>query len=135
MDEAKRIAELEARIAELEAKVDPPAKPPFVPPPYQKPDYTENATKVVMPWMLEMARAVPTSLIRDIVKDFGSGPAQLRPLVPPPSDPPPAVATTVPLGPPRDIKYVDAIALGFAERERREALAQQLDVERKLKGQ
>jgi hypothetical protein len=135
MDEAKRIAELEARIAELEAKVDPPAKPPFVPKPYQKPDYTENATKVVMPWMLEMARAVPTSLIREIVKDFGSGPAQLRPLVPPSADPPPAVATTVPLGPPRDIKYVDAIALGFAERERREALAQQLDVERKLKGQ
>jgi hypothetical protein len=134
MDEAKRIAELEARIVELEAKLNPPAKPPFVPPPYQKPDYTEAATKVVMPWMLEMARAVPTSLIRDIVKDFGSGPAQLRPLVPPSADPPPAVATTVPLGPPPGIAAIDAIAKGFADREKIEELAKQIDIARKLKG-
>jgi hypothetical protein len=132
MDEAKRIAELEAKLAALEAKVDPPAKPPFVPKPYQPPDYTENATKVVMPWMLEMARAVPTSLIRDIVRD--GGPAQLRPLVPPSADPPPAVATTVPLGPPPGIAAIDAIAKGFEDRERAEAIANQMDIARKLKG-
>jgi hypothetical protein len=124
---------LKRRVAELEAKLDPPAPKPFVPQPRQHFDPTEGASSVVTPWMLEMARAVPTSLVRDIVNDFRGGPTVPKPLVPP-GDPPPPVATTTPLGPPRDIKYVDAIALGFAERERREALAQQLDVERKLKG-
>jgi hypothetical protein len=132
MSDAKRIEELEAKLAALEAKVNPPAKPPFVPKPYQQPDYTENATRVVMPWMLEMARAVPTSLIRDIVRD--GGPAQLRPLAPPPSDPPPAVATTVPIGPPPGVAAIDAIAKGFADREKAEELAKLLDVASKLKG-
>jgi hypothetical protein len=126
------IEELRKRLEALEAKVNPTPKPPFVPKPYQKPDYTEALTKIVMPWMEEMARAVPTSVVRDIVRDFGAGPAKLKPLVPP-SDPPPAPATTIPLGAQRDIGAVDAIAVSFANRERAEELAKALDTMNKLK--
>ena len=131
-----KIEELEARIKELEAKVNPPpAPPPFVPKtPYQQRDYTEAASNVVMPWMLEMAKAVPTDLVRDIVNDFRAGPATLRPLVPPSEEPPPAVATTVPLGKQPGIDAIDAIAKGFADRERLEEFAKLVDVASKLKG-
>jgi hypothetical protein len=125
---------LKRRIEELEAKVNPPASKPFVPQPRQHYDPTEGATNVVTPWMLEMARAVPTSLVRDIVNDFRGGPTVPKPLVPPSEEPAPAQATTVPLGLSPHVKYVDAVALGFAERERAEAIAHQLDIARKLKG-
>jgi hypothetical protein len=129
-----KVEDLEKRIAELEAKLEPPPpKAPFVPPPRQHYDPTEGATNVVTPWMLEMARAVPTSLVRDIVKDFGRGPTQLKPMVPP-GEPPPAVASTVPIGPPAGIQHVDAIAKGFADREKLEELAKLMDVASKLRG-
>jgi hypothetical protein len=127
------IEELRARLAALEAKVNPEPKAPFVPKPYQQRDPTEGASSVVTPWMREMAQAVPTSLVRDIVNDFRGGPAQLRPLAPQNEEPPPTVATTVPIGPQRDIAAIDAIAKGFADRERAEELAKLVDVAAKLK--
>ena len=123
----EHIKKLEARIAELEAKVNPEPKAPFVAPPYQAPDYTEAASSVTMPWMLEMAKAVPTDLVRAIVNDFRGGPAQLRPLKPPSEEPPKDSKR-----PGQDL--MDAIARGFAERERAEELAKLVDVANKLKG-
>jgi hypothetical protein len=132
------IEELRARLAALEAKVNPEPKAPFVPKPYQQRDLTEGASSVVTPWMREMAQAVPTSLVRDIVNDFRGGPAQLRPLAEflnkgPVAEPPLAVATTVPLGPQPGIAAVDAIAKGFADREKLEELAKLADIAAKLK--
>jgi hypothetical protein len=135
------IKKLEARIAELEAKVNPEPKAPFVPKPYQQPDYTEGASSVVTDWMRDMARAVPTSVVRDIVNDFRGGPAQLQPLSEflnkgrPVAEPPKAEAPTVPVDskrPGQDL--ADAIAIGFANREKAEELAKLVDVANKLKG-
>ena len=137
----EHIKKLEARIAELEAKVNPEPKAPFVAPPYQQRDLTEAASSVTMPWMKEMAQALPTSVVRDIVNDFRGGPAQLQPLSEflnkgrPVADPSPAVGGTVP----RDNKVpgqdlMDAIARRFADRERAEEIAKLVDVANKLKG-
>jgi hypothetical protein len=52
----------------------------------------------------------------------------------PVAEPPKAQAVTVPIGPPPGIEAVDAIAKGFADRERLEELAKQIDIARKLKG-
>jgi hypothetical protein len=141
---SEELEALKRRVAELEAKLgieQPPAPKPFVPPP-PRPYY--DPTEAMSPPIRLTGREVykkqslaeANAEFRQAINPVGT----LRPLAEflsggPSADPAPAaVATTVPLGPPRDIKYVDAIALGFAERERREALAQQLDVERKLKG-
>lgn len=126
----RRVAALEAEKAKSVPEVLPPL-PKF----YAPRDMTENASSVVMPWMLEMARAVPTSLVRDIVNDFRGGPATLRPLARQSEEPPPAVGGgTVPLGPQPGIAAIDAIAKGFAEREKLEELAKLVDVANKLKG-
>jgi hypothetical protein len=134
------IEELRARLAALEAKVNPEPKAPFVPKPYQRRDPTEGASSVVTPWMREMAQAVPTSVVRDIVNDFRGGPAQLRPLAEflnkgPVAEPPKAEAVTVPIDskrPGQDL--ADAIAIGFANREKAEELAKLVDVANKLRG-
>jgi hypothetical protein len=58
----------------------------------------------------------------------------LSPMVPPSEHPPAAVAKTEPIGQPPGIAAIDAIAKGFADRERLAAIAEQMDVARKLRG-
>jgi hypothetical protein len=78
-------------------------------------------------------QAVHERAYRGISEDRHINVHELKPLVPP-GEPPPAVATTVPLGPPRDIALIDAVAEGFARRDRAAAIAEQLEIARKLKG-
>ena len=96
---SEEIERLEKRIAELEAKVNPEPKAPFVAPPYQ---------------------------LRPLAEFLSGKPS---------ADPPKAEAGTVP----RDGKVpgqdlMDAIARGFADRERAEELAKLVDVANKLRG-
>jgi hypothetical protein len=133
------IKKLEARIVELEAKVNPPpAKPePRWHAPY---DWTERMSPPIR--RTEMERRGPQGTDMEYRK-FAHPVGELKPLAEwlaerQPAAPvvaaPPPVATTVPIGPPRDIKAVDAIAAGFANREKLEELAKQIDIARKLKG-
>jgi hypothetical protein len=134
------IKKLEARIVELEAKVNPPpAKPePRWHAPY---DWTERMSPPIR--RTEMERRGPQGTDMEYRK-FAHPVGELKPLAEwlaerQPAAPvvaaPPPVATTVPIGPPRDIKAVDAVAAGFARREKLEELAKQIDIARKLKGQ
>ena len=135
----EQIKKLEARIAELEAKVNPP--PPAPSKPWHSIDLTEQM-------------AVPVRLTgREVYRDQSLAEANmeyskdrnpvgtLRPLAEflnkgPVAEPPPAsVAATVPIDnkvPGQDL--MDRIAQGFAERERAEELAKLVDVANKLRG-
>jgi hypothetical protein len=44
----------------------------------------EAARRGIEPWRLAAARAVPTSLVQDLVNDFRSGPAKLASMAEPP---------------------------------------------------
>jgi hypothetical protein len=135
------IKKLEARIKELEEKVNPhPAVPPTPSKPYQRYDPTEQLSPPVRLTGREQYRTdlTPEEALNDARKERNPV-GQMRPLAEflsgkPSADPPPAQAVTVPVGPQRDIGAIDAIARGFAEREKLEAIANQLDVARKLRG-
>jgi len=83
-------------------------------------------------WELEAERAVPTSLIRDIVQDAYHGISQSTSLVPPrqrSEDKPRAPSGgTVPLQPPPGIRELDAVAEGFARADRLAALKVRIEV-------
>jgi hypothetical protein len=64
--QADELAALKARIEELERANKPPK--PFTERPWQRHDPTANMTMPVSA-MLEMARAVPTEMVRGIVRD------------------------------------------------------------------
>jgi hypothetical protein len=139
MDEAKRIAELEAKLAALEAKVNPqPAKPePRWHAPY---DWTERMSPPIR--RTEMERRGPQGSDMEYRK-FAHPLGELKPLAEwlaerqpagPVAAPAPAKAVTVPIGPPPGIAAIDAIAAGFANREKLEELAKQIDIARKLLG-
>jgi hypothetical protein len=65
--QAEEIAALKREVAELKAKISPP-KSDFKPAPYQQYDPTANMC-MPMSTMMEMARVVPTGMLRDIVHD------------------------------------------------------------------
>jgi hypothetical protein len=127
------IEELRARVAELEAKLNPPAKPPFVPTPFQRFDPTEAMSP---PIRLTGREQYKEQSREEALNEFRKEMTlpTLRPLVPPPADPPPPAATTVPLGQVPGVAAIDAIAKSFADREKLEELAKLVDVARRLKG-
>jgi hypothetical protein len=126
-DLKKRLAVLEAK---LEIEPPPPAKP-FVPPPprpYYDPTEAMSPPIRISEWE---RRNSPKQSAEEFRKSLY--PQQL-PTVAPADPVPPAVGVTVPIGPPPGIAAIDAIAKGFADRERAEAIANQMDVARKLMG-
>jgi hypothetical protein len=125
------IKKLEARVAELEAKLNPPPEVPPRPRWYQPYDPTERMSPPVRLTGRERYRDQSLAEANAEFSKMTTTPT-LRPLVPPSADPPPAVATTVPIGPQRDIAAIDAIALSFARREKEEELAKLVDVASKL---
>jgi hypothetical protein len=131
---SEELEALKRRVAELEAKLDPKPQAPFVRVPMPRYDFTEAASPPIrLTGREQYKQQSPEEALNEFRKEMTL--PTLRPLVPPSEQPPAPVATTIPIGKQPGIDVIDAIALGFAERERREALAQQLDVERKLKGQ
>jgi hypothetical protein len=111
--QAKEIAALKARVAELERAAKPPAPAaPFKPAPYQQYDPTANMC-MPMSTMMEMARVVPTSMLRDIVHDNRAPTG--RPGMIPDSQQASGASTgrgsgwvdPAPLGPPPGLRYVD----------------------------
>jgi hypothetical protein len=137
------IKKLEARIAELEAKVNPPAAAPEAPrKPYQPPDYTAQFSPGVKLTGRERYRTdqTPEQALNDARKERNPV-GRLMPLAQflnkgqPLPDPPPAVGGgTIPTGKVPGIDHIDRIAKGFADRERAEELAKLVDVASKLKG-
>jgi hypothetical protein len=136
------IKKLEARIVELEAKVSPPPakpEPRWHAPPY---DWTERMSPPVR--LTEMERRMATKGSDEEYRKFAHPVGELKPLAewlaerqptaPVVAAPAPAKAVTVPLGPPRDIDKVDAIAKAFADRERAEELAKQIEIAKTLLG-
>jgi hypothetical protein len=81
----------------------------------------------------EKVRLMNERAIRAVVEDRNINVHSLKPLSSG-GEPMRTEAVTVPLGPPRDIAAIDAVAQGFADRERLAAIAEQLEVARKLKG-
>jgi hypothetical protein len=88
----------------------------------------EDRAFAVQPWQVEMAQAVPTGLVRDLVAD--AMPSLRGPVKP--TDQVVVVPATearrsVEIGPPPlpEVRWVDRIAEGFDQRERLEALAKQ----------
>jgi hypothetical protein len=134
------IEELRARLAALEAKVDPPAKPEFVRTPMPRYDPTEAMSPAVR---LTGREEYKKQTIEEANAEFRQsigGVGTLKPLAEflsggRPAEPAPvATATTVPLGQPPGIAVIDAIATGFEMRERAEEIAKQLQIARTLKG-
>jgi hypothetical protein len=128
-----KVEDLEKRIEQLEAqlaKLNPPAQAPFVRVPMPRYDFTEAASPPIRLSARELAG--PKGSLDDWRKEVT--PPTLRPLVPPSGQPPPPVATTVPLGQVPGIAVIDAIALGFDRREKAEEMAKQMDIARKLQG-
>jgi hypothetical protein len=80
-----------------------------------------------------MIRAVPDSLVRDIVKDGRAGPAVRSSLASRPgqsSEPErPASGGTTPIGPPPGIAALDAVAESFAAADRAKAIREKLENE------
>jgi hypothetical protein len=107
MTNEERIAALEAEIAKLKAAAEP--KPPFKAQPFERYDPTANAS--MSPTMMrEMAKAVGSSLVRDVVRD-GARPVGLPPA--PSAMPTKSVGSAGwseprPLEPPPGIKLIDA---------------------------
>jgi hypothetical protein len=79
------------------------------------------------PWQLEMARAVPTDVVRSIVSDLRRGPPQRSGLAPESDEGArprgAAVGIERPLAPPPGVALVDRIAEAFDRRERPQAYA------------
>jgi hypothetical protein len=141
-----KIEDLEARIeqleAQLEAKAAPPAAPEVPKKPWQPYDPTEAMSPPVRLTGREQYRTdlTPEQALNDAQKERTR--STMMPLAQflnkgqPLPEPPPAVGGgTIP----RDGKVpgqdaIDRIARGFAEREKLEALANQADTLRKLKG-
>jgi hypothetical protein len=130
-DEAKRIAELEARLAALEGKVNPPTPAPFVPAPHFQYDPTAAMSPPIRRSGMERYRdQTPEEALNEFRKMTTT--PTLSPMVPP-TDPPPARATTEPIGVVPGLAAIDAIAKGFADREKLEQLANLADVASKLR--
>ena len=137
------IKKLEARIKELEEKVNPhPAVPPTPSKPYQRYDPTEQLSPPVRLTGREQYRTdlTPEQALNDARKARNPV-GQMMPLAQflnkgqPLPDPPPAVGGgTIPTGKVPGIDHIDRIAKGFADRERAEELAKLVDVANKLKG-
>jgi hypothetical protein len=140
-DLEKRIAQLEAQLA---AQPKPVPEPPPVPKYYAPYDWTERMSPPVRLTGRERYREGQT--IEEANNEFrkNANPVgTLRPLAEwlaakegaaAPAPAPAPVATTIPIGPQRDIRAVDAVALGFERRERAEELAKLVDTMNKLKG-
>jgi hypothetical protein len=131
---------LKRRVAELEGKLNPPPPPPPIPRWYQPYDWTERMSPPIR--RTEMERRGPRGSDMEYRK-FAHPVGELKPLAEwlaerqpaaPAAESPKAQAVTVPIGPPPGIEAVDAIAKGFADRERLEELAKQIDIARKLLG-
>jgi hypothetical protein len=136
-----KVEDLEKRIAELELKLNPPPAAPSVPStPWQPRDFTENASPPIRRSEREQYRTDltpeqarneyskhvnPVGRLTSLAEFLNKGPLP---------EPAPAVATTVPIGNVPGLAAIDRIAEGFAEREKLEALANQVDTLRKLKG-
>jgi hypothetical protein len=121
MTNKEEIAKLKQELADQKAKVEAlerAAKPPepFKPAPYQQYDPTANMS-MPMSTMMEMARAVPTAMLRDIVHD-NRAPTGRPGMIPSqqvssagPSGSAAGDGTgwarEIPLGPPAGIRYVD----------------------------
>jgi hypothetical protein len=137
------IKKLEARIKELEEKVNPqPAAPPTPSKPYQRYDPTEQLSPPVRLTGREQYREdqTPEEALNDARKERNPV-GQMMPLAQflnkgqPLPELPPAQAVTVPISNKQPgIDAVDAIALSFARREREEEIAKALDVARRLRG-
>jgi hypothetical protein len=117
MTAKEELAALKREVEELKAKLSPPK--PFVPEPYQKYDPTAGMS---MPrsTMMEMARAVPDHVLRDIAMRDNRAPTGRPGMIPSshqqstgggPANVPGSGtgwAREVPIGPPPGIRYVDA---------------------------
>jgi hypothetical protein len=135
MTDAKKdeLSELKARVAELERAAAPP-KPyidDWVPPPHPI-----DRVSMSPATMREFAEAVPTSLIRDVVRDNRApqGPSSAGAsgqLTKTSSNPGIPGSNTsgwlreTPLGPPPGISYVDMLCEVDAERQRGQAMVQE----------
>ena len=134
----EHIKKLEARIAELEAKVNPP--PPAPSKPWQSIDLT---AQMAVPVKLTGHETYRDQSLAEANMEYSKDRnpvGTLRPLAEflsgkPSADPPKAEGGgTVPTGQAPGIALIDAIAKGFADRERAEELAKLVDVANKLKG-
>jgi hypothetical protein len=133
--QAEEIAALKAEVAALKAKVDPP-KSEFKPQPYQQYDPTANMC-MPMSTMMEMARVVPTGMLRDIVHD-NRAPTGRPGMIP---EQPSNVrgdnvagsgsgwAHETPLGPPPGIQWVDRQLDAQDARDKAERLQQAAQTE------
>jgi hypothetical protein len=95
----------------------------------------EAKARGLQEWQLDAMRAVPESLLRDIVADSRAGisaSASMLPSRKPSEEPPPAASGgTADLAVP-GLRHVDAIASSFERRDRLEALIKERDLVRKM---
>ena len=134
-----KIEDLEKRIAELESKLSPKPEAPEVPkwtPPSI--DHTAHFAPMIKPTHHAPREGQSLAEANAEFRSATRGVGELTSLAEflnkgPLPEPAPAEAVTVPIGPPPGTKYVDAIAKGFADRERAEELAKLVDVANKLR--
>jgi hypothetical protein len=124
MTNDEKIAALTKRIEELEAKSAPPAKPAFVPPPYQRYDPTEGMR--MPPSALQAMVGHPCNqVMAGVIQDRhapnspGMIPASQQASAPVPSSSTPGYVDPRPLGPQPGIFHVDAQLIADEVRKRK----------------
>ena len=139
---SEELEALKARIEELERRLNPPAPAPEAPrKPFQMPDYTEQMTPRIKPTYQEPREGQTLAEANMEFRKYANPVGTPMPLAQflnqgrPLPEPEPAQAVTVPVSNKQPgIDAVDAIAQGFADRQRLEELAQHVDALRKLAG-
>jgi len=120
MTEKTELEALKQEIADLKQRIDPPPRPRSTHQPY---DPTANFS-MPLNALLEMMKATPEGLMRDLRADALKPNPVTGGMTKPPSEPPKAIGTkgwidSRPLEPPPGVSLVDQIAEAFAARERR----------------